>query len=163
MEAGAGGRAMVMVMMVVVAATMMGTGMRGIGVQAQLDCASKLIPCQDAISNVLVKPGKACCSALADAVKNELKCLCDVYSSDSVFQSLNINKTRALEIPGLCGVSSDLSRCNSVASAPASSAAPAPASGSDGKQGKTSGALRLTWSLKPLLLLGLFWMSLMMV
>lgn len=104
---------MVMVMMVVLAATMMGTGMRGIGVQAQLDCASKLIPCQDAISNVLVKPGKACCSALADAVKNELKCLCDVYSSDSVFQSLNINKTRALEIPGLCGVSSDLSRCNS--------------------------------------------------
>ncbi|XP_031482425.1 non-specific lipid transfer protein GPI-anchored 7-like isoform X2 [Nymphaea colorata] len=130
MEAGAGGRAMVLMMMVLVVATMTGSHRRGVGVQAQLDCASKLVSCANAISNTSIKPGKECCSALADAVKNELKCLCDVYNSPSIFQNFNINATRALEIPGLCGVSGDLSRCKSVAPAPSpsSSAAPNPAS-----------------------------------
>ncbi|KAF3779315.1 YLS3 protein [Nymphaea thermarum] len=146
MEAGGGGRAMVVMMMVLVVATMTGSHRRGVGVQAQLDCASKLVSCANAISNTSIKPGKECCSALADAVKNELKCLCDVYNSPSIFQNFNINVTRALEIPGLCGVSGDLNRCKS---------------GSDNKQG--NGALRLTWSLKPLWALGLFWMSLIMV
>ncbi|KAF3774831.1 Glyceraldehyde-3-phosphate dehydrogenase 1 [Nymphaea thermarum] len=38
-------------------------------------------------------------------IKNELQCLCDVYRRPSIFRSFNINATRALEIPGLCGVS----------------------------------------------------------
>ncbi|XP_031484237.1 non-specific lipid transfer protein GPI-anchored 7-like [Nymphaea colorata] len=146
MEAGAGGRAMVVMTMVLVVATMTGSHRRGVGVQAQLDCPSKLVSCADPISNTSIKPGKECCSALADAVKNDLKCLCDVYNSSSIFQSLNINVTRALEVPRLCGVSGDPSRRKS---------------GSDNKQG--NGALRLTWSLKPLWALGLFWMSLIMI
>ncbi|KAF3779678.1 50S ribosomal protein L7/L12 [Nymphaea thermarum] len=36
-------------------------------------------------------------------IKNELQCLCDVYRRPSIFRSFNINATRALEIPGLCG------------------------------------------------------------
>ncbi|KAF3784827.1 hypothetical protein EJ110_NYTH29545 [Nymphaea thermarum] len=44
-------------------------------------------------------------SSYFEEVENELQCLCDVYRRPSIFRSFNINATRALEIPGLCGVS----------------------------------------------------------
>ncbi|KAF3775754.1 hypothetical protein EJ110_NYTH49683 [Nymphaea thermarum] len=111
MEAGTGGRAMLV--MVVVAATLVASHIGGVGGQTQPDCAAKLIPCMDAVSNTSMKPGKECCSALGDAIKNELKCLCVVYNSSGILESLKVNKTRALEIPGLCGLSNDLSHCSS--------------------------------------------------
>ncbi|XP_031482430.1 non-specific lipid transfer protein GPI-anchored 7-like [Nymphaea colorata] len=159
MEGGAGGRTMLVMM--VVAATMVASHIGGVGGQTQEDCAAKLIPCMDAVNNTSMKPGKECCSALGDAIKNELKCLCALYNSSGILENLKVNKTRALEIPGLCGLSNDLSHCSSAASVPSPLSPETPTS-SPGSGKQINGALRITWSLKPLWTLGFLWMSLNM-
>ncbi|KAF3775753.1 YLS3 protein [Nymphaea thermarum] len=158
--------------MVVLTVVTMAAAIGRVGAQQQgQDCATQLLPslsgCLEAVQDPTKKPSSDCCKGVADVVKNQLSCLCELYKTPPT--GIPLNMTRILEIPTLCKVSASISQCKTgnssthtpatSAPSPASSKAPAPTSGSD-KQ--SNGALRLTWSLKPLWALGLLWASLLL-
>ncbi|CAN6460933.1 unnamed protein product [Victoria cruziana] len=161
--------------MVVLMLVAMGAAIGRVGAQSQQlqDCISQLVPglsgCLEAVQSPTTKPSADCCKGVSDVVKNQMKCLCALYNSPSTVASYGINMTRVLEIPDLCKVPADISVCKTGGSptpsapatsmsapSPASSSAPAPTAGSDKP---SSGALRLTLTLKPLLAVGLLWAS----
>uniref|UniRef100_A0A0E0HUP2 Bifunctional inhibitor/plant lipid transfer protein/seed storage helical domain-containing protein n=1 Tax=Oryza nivara TaxID=4536 RepID=A0A0E0HUP2_ORYNI len=90
-------------------------------------CASKLVPCAQYMNGTDTPPA-ACCDPLKEAVKNELKCLCDLYASPQIFKAFNINISDALRLSTRCGISQTTSMCpgNSPTNSP-------PASPSGGK------------------------------
>ncbi|KAG8074849.1 hypothetical protein GUJ93_ZPchr0006g41919 [Zizania palustris] len=73
-------------------------------------CASKLVPCAQYM-NGTGPPPDTCCDPLKEAVKNERKCLCDIYASPEIFKAFNINITDALRLSQRCGVSETTSLC----------------------------------------------------
>ncbi|XP_031484518.1 non-specific lipid transfer protein GPI-anchored 7-like [Nymphaea colorata] len=164
--------------MVVLTVVAMATAIGTVGADDQqlTDCIGQLAPslqgCLEAVGDPTKKPSSDCCKGVNNVVKNQLKCLCTLYNNPSAVSSYGLNMTRVLEIPTLCKVPADVSLCKTgnsstpsshtpakSAPSPASASVPAPTSGSD-KQ--TNGALRLTWSLKPLWALGLLWASLLL-
>lgn len=82
---------------------------KGVMGQQVPDCASKLVPCANYLNSTT--PPDSCCSPLREAVRTELKCLCNLYSDRQIFKSLGINITQALELPKHCGVTSNLTAC----------------------------------------------------
>lgn len=82
---------------------------KGVMGQQVPDCASKLVPCGNYLNSTT--PPDSCCSPLREAVRTELKCLCNLYSDRQIFKSLGINITQALELPKHCGVTSNLTAC----------------------------------------------------
>ncbi|WVZ78843.1 hypothetical protein U9M48_026493 [Paspalum notatum var. saurae] len=77
------------------------------------DCASKLVPCA-AYLNGTGTPPDTCCTPLKDAVQNDLKCLCDLYASPSIFQALNISLSEALGLSKRCGLSDTTDACKGL-------------------------------------------------
>ncbi|XP_015693827.2 non-specific lipid transfer protein GPI-anchored 7-like [Oryza brachyantha] len=73
-------------------------------------CAAKLVPCAQYMNGTDTPPA-ACCDPLKEAVKSELKCLCDLYASPEIFKAFNINITDALRLSKRCGISETTSMC----------------------------------------------------
>ncbi|KAF3772995.1 hypothetical protein EJ110_NYTH56262 [Nymphaea thermarum] len=99
----------VVAVMVVVIAIMGGGGGRAAGEELP-SCAKYMYPCLAAIQSGLAEPGKYCCASVQMAITVELHCICGLYNSSSASffehggsQQLPLNRTRALEIPALCG------------------------------------------------------------
>ncbi|OAY59960.1 non-specific lipid transfer protein GPI-anchored 7 [Manihot esculenta] len=95
-------------------------------------CGQKLIPCADYL-NTTTTPPESCCGSIKDAVTNDINCLCNLYNTPGLLQSLNINITQALALTGRCGVNADLTAC-SKAESPSSVPPPPGVPGNDGSR-----------------------------
>ncbi|KFK40565.1 hypothetical protein AALP_AA2G012700 [Arabis alpina] len=100
-------------------------------------CVSKLVPCFSAL-NTTTTPPKDCCDSIKDAVKNDLPCLCTVYTTPGLLAQFNVNTTQALGISDRCGVKTDLSACPSGSGSPSPKASLSPPA--TGSKGKDAGA-----------------------
>ncbi|KAF3772996.1 hypothetical protein EJ110_NYTH56263 [Nymphaea thermarum] len=151
MEKGVGGRVAVLMVVVAAAAAMVGMEGRGVSAQGTSGCVSDLVVCQSDITNATMKPDSKCCSALNNALSKDLPCLCNLYKQDTIFQTLNLNKTRAMELPKLCGIKAGLDLCNTTSASPPSSATPSPPStpGASSGSNSSSGATKLGWGVRP--------------
>ncbi|KAL5186501.1 Lipid transfer-like protein VAS [Glycine soja] len=117
------------------------------------DCAQELIPCLDYL-NGTINPPSSCCDPLKRTVQNELACLCNIYFSPGLLQSVNVTVDQALGLSRRCGVTSDLSSCKN-GSAPAPGSRPPPAT----PGGDKGGAGTVTFTGLSFLLL--FWVSML--
>ncbi|XP_068635418.1 non-specific lipid transfer protein GPI-anchored 7 [Aristolochia californica] len=109
------------------------------------DCASKLIPCQNFLNST--SPPNSCCSAIRDAVTNELACLCSLFQQVDLFKALNINVTQAIELPQHCGMKEGVNACKAAtAPAPVGGAPPGTPGGGENNAGSSGlvGASTLT-------------------
>lgn len=95
-------------MVVVVWVAMMAAAARG---QTQ-SCVQELIPCGPYVNNATAKPPETCCGPLRNTVKNELPCLCAVYKTPELLKVFNISLDKAVELSHRCGITSNLSACN---------------------------------------------------
>ncbi|KAB1217062.1 Non-specific lipid transfer protein-like 1 [Morella rubra] len=105
-----------------------------VGAQNTPSCAQKLVPCANYINSST--PAASCCNSIKEAVDTQLACLCGLYTTPGLLQSLGITVEQALHLSRACGVTTDLSKCNATAPSPASSVPPPPAvPGNDGVYG----------------------------
>uniref|UniRef100_A0A2P2INU1 Bifunctional inhibitor/plant lipid transfer protein/seed storage helical domain-containing protein n=1 Tax=Rhizophora mucronata TaxID=61149 RepID=A0A2P2INU1_RHIMU len=100
-------------------------------------CASKLIPCAPYLNGTMA-PAASCCNPIKEAVKNELSCLCNLYSTPDFLSSIGVNVTKALALTQKCGVTADLSACNKATAPTATASSPPAVPGNDGR--------RMAWS-----------------
>ncbi|XP_058223789.1 non-specific lipid transfer protein GPI-anchored 7-like isoform X2 [Rhododendron vialii] len=129
-----------------------------------LPCASALAPCVTYI-NLTGTPPQSCCGPMAEAVQNQMPCLCTLYTTPGLLVSVGINVGQAVLIPSRCNIVA--SPCG-IAPAPAltptptstpaptstpTSYQPSPATPGNGK----SGVARIAWAGLPSLLL--LWVS----
>jgi hypothetical protein len=63
-----------------------------------------LAPCLGYTSGNASKPSSSCCSALSSVATSNPRCLCAVLGGGASSLGITINDTRALELPGACGV-----------------------------------------------------------
>ncbi|KAG6668416.1 non-specific lipid transfer protein GPI-anchored 5-like [Carya illinoinensis] len=110
------------------------------GVEAQSSCANVLIsmsPCLNYITGNSSTPSSGCCTQLANMVRSQPQCLCEVLNDGGSSLGINVNRTRALALPGACNVQTPpLSRCN--AASPANSPAGTPESSNTVPSGEGS-------------------------
>ncbi|CAI0559443.1 unnamed protein product [Linum tenue] len=105
----------------------------GAAVDAQSSgCTSVLIsmaPCVSYVTGSSAAPSSSCCSQLANVVRSNPRCLCEVLDGGAASLGVSINKTIALQMPAACNVKTPpVSRCSGGGGdAPAS--APAPGDG----------------------------------
>ncbi|KAJ7954861.1 Non-specific lipid-transfer protein-like protein family [Quillaja saponaria] len=101
------------------------------GAAAQSGCTTVIIslaPCLNYITGNSSNPSPGCCSQLANVVRSQPQCLCQVLNGGASSFGLNINQTQALTLPGACNVQTPpLSLCDAAAS-PANSPAGSPES-----------------------------------
>ncbi|XP_039134413.1 non-specific lipid transfer protein GPI-anchored 8-like [Dioscorea cayenensis subsp. rotundata] len=93
-------------------------------------CVSNLIPCAPYLNSTTTPPAK-CCEPLKEAVKNELPCLCSLFTNQDLLKSFNIDINQALQIPKHCNITQDQSICKTSAS-PGKAAAPASTNATSG-------------------------------
>ncbi|TYJ07674.1 hypothetical protein E1A91_A11G021600v1 [Gossypium mustelinum] len=91
---------------------------------AQATCAAKLVSCSRYILNTTIKPQDDCCNPIKEEVTNDLSCLCNLYKDPKVFASLNISIAQALNVTRECGVTTDLTACNSNSTSTSSATSP---------------------------------------
>ncbi|MED6138988.1 hypothetical protein PIB30_079698 [Stylosanthes scabra] len=113
-------------MVVVAMAVMLG------GAAAQSSCTTALVnlsPCLSYIQGKSSNPGSGCCTQLANVVRSEPKCLCQVLGGGAASSlGITINQTQALALPSACKVNTPpVSQCKEEA---ATSPAESPNSGS---------------------------------
>ncbi|CAN0857012.1 Non-specific lipid transfer protein GPI-anchored 5 [Linum grandiflorum] len=100
------------------------------GARAQSDCTNVLIslsPCLNYITGNSSTPPQQCCGQLATVVRSSPLCLCQLLNGGGSSFGVNINQTRALELPRACNVQTPpISRCNasSPTAAPEGSTVP---------------------------------------
>ncbi|WJX94607.1 hypothetical protein P8452_76010 [Trifolium repens] len=100
-------------------------------------CAAQLIPCADFLNST--KPPNSCCDPLKKTVETQLTCLCNLFYTPGLLESLRINITQALDLSRNCGVTSDISTCKHAGSAPPPTAGSPPATkGGEGAAGRVS-------------------------
>ncbi|XP_058734225.1 non-specific lipid transfer protein GPI-anchored 7-like [Vicia villosa] len=113
--------------------------------QDNTSCASNLVPCADYLNST--KPPSSCCDPLKKTVETQLTCLCNLFYSPGLLQTLNVNKTQALELAGKCGISGGLSSCKQASgSAPAPTSGGSPPAKSGGESGDKGGAGRVSFT-----------------
>ncbi|XP_042024985.1 non-specific lipid transfer protein GPI-anchored 5-like isoform X2 [Salvia splendens] len=99
-------------------------------VKGQSDCTSVIVSmasCLNYVSGSAATPSASCCSALANVVKTQPRCLCTIVNSGGSSFGVSINQTLTLGLPGVCKVDTPpTSRCNE--SAPPESANGVPGS-----------------------------------
>lgn len=87
------------------------------------DCMTNLMNMTGCLSYVMIgegggatKPDKTCCPALAGLVESSPQCLCYLLSGDMAAQlGIQIDKSKALKLPGVCGVvTPDPSLCSRI-------------------------------------------------
>lgn len=85
-------------------------------VRAQSDCTSVIVSmasCLSYVSGSAATPSASCCSALANVVKTQPRCLCTIVNGGGSSVGVNINQTLALGLPTACKVDTPpASRCN---------------------------------------------------
>lgn len=83
---------------------------------AQQGCMSQLISmssCLNYVSGSASAPPTSCCTALANVVKTQPRCLCTIVNGDGSSLGVTINQTLALALPSVCKVETPpSSRCN---------------------------------------------------
>ncbi|KAG8370230.1 hypothetical protein BUALT_Bualt14G0095400 [Buddleja alternifolia] len=88
------------------------------GVMAQSGCTSVLIgmaSCLNYVSGTATTPSSSCCSALANVVQTQPRCLCAIVNGGGNSLGVSINQTLALDLPRVCQVATPpTSRCNVV-------------------------------------------------
>ncbi|KAF8038031.1 hypothetical protein BT93_B0783 [Corymbia citriodora subsp. variegata] len=93
-------------------------------------CTNALIsmsPCLNYITGNSSSPSSSCCSQLANVVRSEPQCLCQVLNGGGSSLGISINQTRALAVPSACNIQTQsTSRCN--AASPSGSPAGTPES-----------------------------------
>ncbi|XP_039140935.1 non-specific lipid transfer protein GPI-anchored 19-like [Dioscorea cayenensis subsp. rotundata] len=86
------------------------------------DCTSVIVslsPCLNYIDGQSDTPTVPCCTQLASVVKSNPECLCEVLDGGGASVGININTTRALELPAACNVTTPpVSECNRTAGGP---------------------------------------------
>ncbi|XP_074577673.1 non-specific lipid transfer protein GPI-anchored 26-like [Curcuma longa] len=96
---------------------------------AQSSCTRVIIsmaPCLSYVTGNASAPSSACCSQLARVVQSQPACLCSVLDGGASSLGVTVNKTRALAMPGECGVQTPpASECNNGAGSPTAPGAPA--------------------------------------
>ncbi|KAJ4951663.1 hypothetical protein NE237_028495 [Protea cynaroides] len=83
-----------------------------VAVHGQEDCTSALMPCSDYLGSE--NPPASCCEPIKKAVATQLTCLCELLHNEGLFESLNINRTQALELPKKCGITDAASNCDAT-------------------------------------------------
>ncbi|KAL2506795.1 Bifunctional inhibitor/lipid-transfer protein/seed storage 2S albumin superfamily protein [Abeliophyllum distichum] len=106
---------------------------------AQSGCTNVLISmasCLNFVTGSSQTPSSSCCTALANVVKTQPRCLCTIVNGGCGSLGVNINQTQALALPGACKVETPpTSRCNAVngpAMSPVASPESSPPDSSDG-------------------------------
>ncbi|CAN1807954.1 Non-specific lipid transfer protein GPI-anchored 5 [Linum perenne] len=88
------------------------------GARAQSDCTNVLIslsPCLNYITGNSSTPSQQCCGQFATVVRTSPLCLCQLLNGGGSSFGVNINRTRALELPRACNVQTPpVSRCNGL-------------------------------------------------
>ncbi|XP_022769839.1 non-specific lipid-transfer protein-like protein At2g13820 [Durio zibethinus] len=91
--------------------------------QSSSSCTSVLIsmsPCLDYIQGNSSTPSSSCCSQLANVVRSQAQCLCEVLNGGASSVGVNVNRTQAMALPTVCNVKTPpASQCN--ASSPSGS------------------------------------------
>nr|XP_027119478.1 non-specific lipid-transfer protein-like protein At2g13820 isoform X2 [Coffea arabica] len=104
------------------------------GAVAQSNCNNVIITmssCLNYVTGQSPTPPPSCCSALANGVQTNPRCLCAVIGGGSRF-GFTINSTLALSLPDACKVQTPpVSRCNETSPGPAGSADGTPDSTTD--------------------------------
>ncbi|XP_054785760.1 non-specific lipid transfer protein GPI-anchored 9-like [Prosopis cineraria] len=89
-----------------------------------MQCVEKLGPCEPYLKSPGAKSGtppETCCQPLKDMIAKDLECLCNVFNSPEMLQSINATRDDALKLPKACGLDDDASKCNKDASSSTSS------------------------------------------
>ncbi|KAL8485167.1 hypothetical protein ACS0TY_027459 [Phlomoides rotata] len=113
---------------------------------AQQSCMSELISmssCLNYVSGSASVPPPSCCTALANVVKAQPRCLCTIVNGGGGSSlGVTINQTLALGLPSACKVETPpASRCNVVngpAMSPVGSPESAPPESGDGVPGSST-------------------------
>lgn len=83
---------------------------------AQSGCMSALMTmasCLNYVTGSATTPPPSCCSALANVVKTQPRCLCTIVNGGGGSLGVNINQTLALGLPSVCKVKTPpTSRCS---------------------------------------------------
>lgn len=79
-----------------------------------ISCVTGLIDCQKYLGNTNT-PTKTCCDPLKNAVKTQLKCLCNLLNDNDLVKDSGIDLAEVIKLPKRCGVSTDISVCKTVA------------------------------------------------
>ncbi|PPD73281.1 hypothetical protein GOBAR_DD29788 [Gossypium barbadense] len=107
------------------------------GALAQSSCTNVLTsmsPCLDYILGNSSIPSSSCCSQLANVVRSQPQCLCQVLNGGGSSLGINVNQTQAMALPTACNVETPpTSRCN--ASSPSGSPSGTPDSNSPSGSG----------------------------
>ncbi|MBA0611596.1 hypothetical protein Godav_012270, partial [Gossypium davidsonii] len=86
------------------------------GALAQSSCTNVLTsmsPCLDYILGNSSTPSSSCCSQLANVVRSQPQCLCQVLNGGGSSLGINVNQTQAMALPTACNVETPpTSRCN---------------------------------------------------
>ncbi|KAH1106168.1 hypothetical protein J1N35_009936 [Gossypium stocksii] len=86
------------------------------GALAQSSCTNVLIgmsPCLDYIQGNSSTPSSSCCSQLANVVRSQPQCLCQVLNGGGSSLGINVNQTQAMALPTACNVETPpTSQCN---------------------------------------------------
>ncbi|KAH9316515.1 hypothetical protein KI387_025142, partial [Taxus chinensis] len=88
-------------------------------------CINSIVPCAPYL-NATTKPPSNCCEPLLNVISTQQQCLCNLLTSDVISQ-FNVNITKALEIPTLCGaknVSTDTCTKGTTVGTPPASGTP---------------------------------------
>ncbi|KAG6494711.1 non-specific lipid transfer protein GPI-anchored 5-like [Zingiber officinale] len=112
---------------------------------AQSGCTTAIVslsPCLDYIAGNASTPSSSCCSQLATVVQSEPACLCSVLNGGASSLGVTVNQTRALALPGACGVQTPpASECNRSPTAPETpSTTPSPPATGEGGGSKVTPA-----------------------
>ncbi|KAI3469594.1 hypothetical protein Pfo_026257 [Paulownia fortunei] len=123
------------------------------GAMAQSGCTSVLISmasCLNYVTGSATTPSSSCCSALANVVQTQPRCLCAIVNGGGGSLGVNINQTLALQLPTVCKVETPpASRCNAVngpAMSPVGSPESSPPESADGIPGSSPTSPSVTGS-----------------
>ncbi|KAJ4780207.1 Bifunctional inhibitor/lipid-transfer protein/seed storage 2S albumin superfamily protein [Rhynchospora pubera] len=97
-----------------------------------LPCVNELAACSKYYNDTSLTPTRECCDPLDHAVKNEISCVCAVFTNPSLQKQLGINVQKGMGLLSRCNITSaDPNVCTSTppASPPKASVPPPPPSG----------------------------------
>jgi hypothetical protein len=96
---------------------------------AEVDCSAafnNLTPCLTYVTaNGTQPPASDCCTALSGVQQSQPICLCQLLAQMNDSSQYGVNATKAMELPTICKVHADTSKCSALLQSPiASPAAP---------------------------------------
>ncbi len=92
---------------------------------AEVDCTTafnNLSPCLTYVSSNGTQPPPAgCCTALSGVESSQPVCLCQLLAQVNDSSQFGVNATKALDLPTICQVKADLSKCPALLGSPVGS------------------------------------------